>query len=160
MFLTNLSWLNLISLFSSVSLQIVFLFSWEMKLSWQWFIIPSPPSPSPSSSPVHPLPFSSHTRASVCGWCHSLGPYAEISVHTFLSCCFLFWFGFFLVSLFLVFLWCGNLPSPSKPLTPELPWGMESCCFPSRVVTFDHFTLSQTASGSLLNFRIQNTIAF
>jgi len=37
---------------------------------------------------------------------------------------------------------------------------MKSCCLPSRAVTFDRFTLGQTASGSLLHFSIQNKIAF
>lgn len=45
-------------------------------------------------APVHPLPLSSHTTASVCYCCCTLWPSAEISVHAFLSCFFFCcWFG-------------------------------------------------------------------
>lgn len=148
MFLTNLSWLNLISLFSSVCLQIVVLFSWEMKLSWQWFIIQlSFPLTHPPSLCIFFL--SPATLEPLCAAAVTLQGLL-LKFLSMLSCPFHF-------GLVWGLYYSGAVTLPPHP---RLPQGMESCCYPSHVMTFDQFTLSQTASGSLPNFRMQNTIAF
>lgn len=114
-FLTNQSWLNLISLFSSVCLQIFFLFSWEMKLSWQWFIIPVPLFPSPP--PLCILFLSPATLQPLCVTAAALFGLL-LKFPSMLS----FPVFFFVVGLvwFFVFLWCGNSPSPTEHLAPGL----------------------------------------